>query len=61
MAEQPSEHQPLLKNNEEAESDPEQPPHVLHNEEVSSASVSAPENAEITPAILEEGTFCIER
>lgn len=60
MAEQTNEHQPLLNksNDEEAESDPEQPPRSSHSEE-DSAIVAAPENAETTPAILEEGTFVL--
>lgn len=59
MAEQTSEHQPLLNksNDDGAESDPEQPPHTSHSED--SVSVTAPENAETTPAILDEGTFVI--
>ena len=57
MAEQTSEHQPLLNKStdEGAESDPEQPPHISHSE--GSTSVAAPENVETTPAVLDEGTF----
>ena len=57
MAEQTSEHQPLLNKStdEGAESDPEQPPHVSHSEDF--PSVAAPGNAETTPAILTEGTL----
>ena len=57
MAEQTNEHQPLLNksNDEEAESDPEQPTCISRSEV--SGNVAAPENAETTPAILEEGTF----
>ena len=57
MAEQPSEHQPLLKSNDEGESDPEQPSHVSHNEDLNSGNVAEPQSTEITPAILEEGTI----
>ena len=62
MAEQPNEHQPLLNrnNDEEAESDPEQPPHVSQSEDLNLTSVNDRGNAETTPAILsEEGTFCV--
>jgi len=57
MAEQPSEHLPLLKSNDEGESDPEQPLNISHNEDLNSDSVAEPQNTEITPAILEEGTI----
>ena len=59
MAEQPSEHQPLLDrgNDEEAESDPEQPSRVSsHSEDLNSTE---PENAEMTPAILQEGKLSL--
>lgn len=60
MAELPNEHQPLLNtgNDEEAESDPEQPPRISHSENsLNSASVAEPENAETSPAILQEGNL----
>ena len=64
MAEQSSEHQPLLNrsNDEETESDQEHLPHVFQNEDLNSNSVSDRGNSEATPAILEAGTslFCIK-
>ena len=60
MAEQSNEHQPLLNrsnDDEEAESDPEQPPHISQSEDLNLTSVSDRGNEETTPAILEEGTF----
>ena len=58
MAEQSNEHQPLLNrnNDEEAESDPEQPPHISQGEGLNLTSVSDRGNGEANPAILEEGT-----
>lgn len=61
MAEQPNEHQPLLNrsNDEEAESDPEQPPHISQDEELNLTNVSDHGNGEANPAILEEGTLYV--